>query len=82
MGPGRRAARDPCVFDTYVRFEVRLSEGNQGYDVMGYTREQLIADVLDQYERHLQFPRLHHEAAARSALPDHRPDDPEAHLPE
>ncbi|MFC7880884.1 choline BCCT transporter BetT [Streptomyces sp. NPDC057376] len=76
------ATRSVSTHDTYVRFEVRLSEGNQGYDVMGYTREQLIADVLDQYERHLEFLRLHHEAAARSALPDHRPDDPEAHLPE
>ncbi|GAA1006455.1 MULTISPECIES: choline BCCT transporter BetT [Streptomyces] len=76
------AIRSVSAHDTYVRFEVRLAEGNQGYDVMGYTREQLIADSLDQYERHLEFLRLRHEAAARSVLPDHRPDAPEAHLPE
>ena len=33
--------------------------GGQGYDVMGYTHTQLIDDVLDQYERHLEFLRLH-----------------------
>ncbi|MEG3630811.1 choline BCCT transporter BetT [Streptomyces poriticola] len=76
------ATRSVSTHDTYVRFEVQLAEGNQGYDVMGYTKEQLIADVLDQYERHLEFLRLHHEATAESALPDHRPDAPEAHLPE
>ncbi|MFF9119555.1 choline BCCT transporter BetT [Streptomyces massasporeus] len=76
------ATRSVTTHDTYVRFEVQLAEGNQGYNVMGYTKEQLIADVLDQYERHLEFLRLHDEASARSALPDHRADDPEAHLPE
>jgi hypothetical protein len=33
-------------------------EGGQGYDVMGYSHTQLIDDVLDQYERHLEFLRL------------------------
>lgn len=41
--------------DTYFRIEVLLAEGTQGYDVTGYAKEQLIADVLDQYERHLLF---------------------------
>ncbi|KES08894.1 choline transporter [Streptomyces toyocaensis] len=76
------ATRSVTTHDTYVRFEVRLTEGNQEYDVMGYTKEQLIADSLDQYERHLEFLRVRHETAAGSALPDHRPDAPDAHLPE
>ncbi|MEU8850125.1 choline BCCT transporter BetT [Streptomyces sp. NPDC048564] len=76
------ATRSVTTHDTYVRFEVQLAEGNQGYNVMGYTKEQLIADILDQYERHLEFLRLHEEAAAGSAFPDHRADAPEAHLPE
>ncbi|EOM78249.1 BCCT family glycine betaine transporter [Rhodococcus rhodnii LMG 5362] len=42
----------------YYRLEVHLTEGSQQYDVMGYTREQLIGDVLDQYERHIEFLRL------------------------
>nr|WP_242677306.1 choline BCCT transporter BetT [Streptomonospora litoralis] len=59
--------------DTYVRFEVYLTEGSQGYDVMGYSKEQLIGNILDEYERHLEFLRLHREAVADSALPDHGP---------
>ncbi len=41
----------------YSRLEVHLRDGGQGYDVMGYTHTQLIDDVLDQYERHLEFLR-------------------------
>ena len=44
--------------DVYSRLEVHLRDGGQGYDVMGYTHTQLIDDVLDQYERHLEFLRL------------------------
>ncbi|MBW1602023.1 choline BCCT transporter BetT [Streptomyces sp. JJ66] len=76
------ATRSVTQHDTYVRFEVQLAEGSQGYNVMGYSKEQLIADMLDQYERHLEFLRLHREATAHSALPDHRPDTAEVHLPE
>ncbi|MBK0027732.1 choline BCCT transporter BetT [Stenotrophomonas sp. S48] len=39
----------------YFRAEVYLREGGQDYDVMGWTRVQLIHDVLDQYARHRQF---------------------------
>ncbi|NDL57409.1 choline BCCT transporter BetT [Phytoactinopolyspora mesophila] len=52
------APRRVTVPDTYFRFEVSLTDGSQGYDVMGYGKDQLIGDVLDQYERHLEFLRL------------------------
>ena len=42
----------------YYRAEVHLSEGSQDYDLVGYTKEQIINDILDQYERHLQFLHL------------------------
>jgi choline/glycine/proline betaine transport protein len=48
--------------DTYWRLEVHLDDGGQEYDVMGYTHGQLIDDVLDQYERHLEFLRLQEAA--------------------
>ncbi|AWH23776.1 choline BCCT transporter BetT [Stenotrophomonas sp. YAU14D1_LEIMI4_1] len=47
----RRAAKA----GRYFRAEVYLREGGQDYDVMGWTRVQLIHDVLDQYARHRQF---------------------------
>jgi choline/glycine/proline betaine transport protein len=44
--------------DVYYRLDVHLREGGQGYDVMGYTHSQLIDDVLDRYEQHVEFMRL------------------------
>ncbi|MDP2125415.1 MAG: BCCT family transporter [Parvibaculum sp.] len=37
------------------RAEVSLRDGGQGYDILGHTKEQVIADLLGQYERHLNF---------------------------
>jgi choline/glycine/proline betaine transport protein len=48
----------PKGTDTYCQLEVHLREGGQGYDVMGYTRGQLTDDILDHYERHLEFVRI------------------------
>jgi choline/glycine/proline betaine transport protein len=39
----------------YYRLETYLSEGSQGNDLAGYTKEQVINDVLDKYERHMMF---------------------------
>ncbi|ROO26662.1 choline transporter [Salinisphaera orenii MK-B5] len=39
----------------HYRAEVFLREGGQQYNVVGYSREQLIGDILDQYEKHLHF---------------------------
>ena len=44
--------------DYYARLEVHQRLGGQGYDVVGYTHGQLIDDVLDQDENHLEFLRL------------------------
>ena len=41
------------------RAEVALREGGQRYDIMGYTKEQVIADLLGQYERHMHYLHLH-----------------------
>ncbi|MFK7872567.1 MAG: BCCT family transporter [Oligoflexales bacterium] len=39
----------------YYRAEIFLKEGGQNYDVMGYSEDQIISDVLDQYEKHVHF---------------------------
>ncbi|MFJ4068577.1 BCCT family transporter [Pseudomonas sp. NPDC089996] len=39
----------------YFRAEVHLREGGQDYDIMGWAREDVIGDILDQYERHLHY---------------------------
>ncbi len=42
----------------YFWAEVYLASGGQGYDILGYTDEQLISDVLSQLERHQQYLSL------------------------
>ncbi|WP_434591413.1 choline BCCT transporter BetT [Brevibacterium sp. 1718] len=45
--------------EDYYRMEVYLDGGTgQGYDIMGFSKEQIIDDVLDQYERHVEFLQL------------------------
>ncbi|MCG8476413.1 MAG: BCCT family transporter, partial [Cytophagales bacterium] len=39
----------------YYRAEVFLQEGGQNYDIMGWSREQVISDIIDQYEKHMHF---------------------------
>lgn len=39
----------------YFRAEVHLREGGQDYDIMGWKRDAVIGDILDQYERHRHF---------------------------
>ncbi|NNC23554.1 choline BCCT transporter BetT [Salinisphaera sp. USBA-960] len=54
----------------YFRLEVHLQEGGEGYDLMDYTRQQVIEDILDQYERHLDFLQLCREAPGHVSMPD------------
>jgi choline/glycine/proline betaine transport protein len=49
----------------YGRLEVHLASGGQGYDIMGYSSGQVIGDVLDQYERYLEFLRLSQPVSTR-----------------
>ncbi|HSM26494.1 MAG TPA: choline BCCT transporter BetT [Thioalkalivibrio sp.] len=39
----------------YYRAEVHLKEGGQDYDVMGWSKDDVIHDVLEQYQRHMHF---------------------------
>lgn len=39
----------------YYRAEVHLKEGSQDYSIAGLSAEDIIHDVIDQYERHLAF---------------------------
>jgi len=47
--------------EVYYRAEVFLSEGGQDYDVMGWSQDEVIGDILDQYERHRHFLHLVHD---------------------
>ena len=41
--------------DEYYRLEVYDMTGSLGYDIYGYSENQIINNVLDLYERHLAF---------------------------
>ncbi len=58
---------------TYYRLETFLLEGSQGNDLMDYSKEQVITDILDQYDRHLNFIHLHREPPGHIVMfPDER----------
>jgi choline/glycine/proline betaine transport protein len=55
----------------YYRIEALLAEGGQGYNLMDYSKAQLIEDILDQFERHIYF--LHsqdRESSTKTELSD------------
>ncbi|MCK9469276.1 MAG: BCCT family transporter [Porticoccaceae bacterium] len=43
------------VDQLYYRAEVFLRRGGQAYDVYGFSAQEMITDILDQFERHLHF---------------------------
>ncbi|WP_261623421.1 choline BCCT transporter BetT [Nesterenkonia marinintestina] len=53
--PPSFAANLGTVGDVYYRVEIFSATGSRGHDIMGYTKEQIIADILDNYEHHLRF---------------------------
>ncbi len=62
------AVRAASAEDRYYRMEVFSLEGSRGYDLLGYTKEQVIADVLDHYETHLEFLHLNREEPGNTAV--------------
>jgi choline/glycine/proline betaine transport protein len=40
---------------SYFRAEIFLRSGGQEYDIFGYTKEQVVADAVTQYEKHYHF---------------------------
>ncbi|UTF58594.1 BCCT family transporter [Gilvimarinus sp. DA14] len=41
--------------ENYYRAEVFLRRGGQSYDVFGFDQQDIITDILDQFEKHLHF---------------------------
>lgn len=60
----------PDAPDTYARAEVFLRRGGRSYDIYGYDKDDIIKDILDQFENYLHF--LHNS-------PGHLPWDMNEH---
>lgn len=43
---------------SYFRAEVHLVEGGQDYDIMGWSKNAVIDNIIDQYHKHLHFLHL------------------------
>ena len=68
----RLASISPLRTKPEFRFEARtyFSSGGKGYDVMGMHRDQLIADILIQFERYLSLTQAP-EAQLLHGAPEH-----------
>ncbi|MFC7405003.1 choline BCCT transporter BetT [Georgenia alba] len=62
------APRAQSTDDRYFRLEVCNLTGSHGYDLLGYSKDQIITDILDHYERHLAFLHLQRELPGTSAM--------------
>lgn len=62
----------PDSEDHYYRAEVFLLQGGQDYDIYGYTKEQVIADAITHYKKHLHYLHLSNSEKVLS------PNKPEA----
>jgi choline/glycine/proline betaine transport protein len=53
-----------AVEDTFYRLEIFSAHGSKGRDIMGYTKEQVISDVLDAYDLHMMYMSMSGDNAA------------------
>ncbi|NHB65647.1 choline transporter [Acinetobacter sp. GFQ9D192M] len=52
----------------YYRLESYLFEGSQGNDLVGYSKEQVINDILDKYERHMMYLHINRISPGKRPL--------------
>ena len=55
------AANLSTVRDVYYRIEIFSLLGSRGRDIMGYTKDQVITDVLDAYDAHIMYLTMSQE---------------------
>ena len=56
--PDNEESQETADEHTYYRAEVHLGEGGQDYDIMGWSKQAVINDVIDQYHKHQHFLHL------------------------
>ena len=69
------AANLSTVRDVYYRIEIFSRTGSRGRDIMGYTKDQVISDVLDAYDAHIMYLTMSDEiGTATGTIPVTAPD--------
>jgi choline/glycine/proline betaine transport protein len=56
--PDNEEPQDNDDEQIYYRAEIHLAEGGQDYDIMGWSKQAVINDVIDQYHKHQHFLHL------------------------
>lgn len=75
--------RNPEGDEVYYRAEVFLRRGGQSYDIYGYGEQEIIRDILDQFEKYPHFLHIspgslpwnmaEHDEMLTQTEPEHRP---------
>ena len=47
--------RSPAMSDSFFRLEIFTAQGSEGFDIFGFTKTQISSNVLDHYERHIEY---------------------------
>ena len=57
-----------AVQEVYFKVEVFNLTGSQGRDIIGYTKEQVISDILDAYDAHMMYMSMIGDKGSPSGL--------------
>ncbi len=65
-----------AVEEVFFKVEIFNLTGSQGKDIMGYTKEQVISDILDAYDAHMMYMSMIGDKGSPSSLVEaHIPDE-------
>lgn len=75
-----------AVSEVFFKIEVFNLTGSQGKDIMGFTKDQVISDILDAYDAHMMYMSMIGDKGSPSSLveadiPDEWTDSDRLHTP-
>lgn len=62
------AANLAAVEEVFFKVEIFTLTGSQGKDIMGYTKDQVISDILDAYDAHMMYMSMIGDKGSPSGL--------------
>jgi len=62
------AANLAAIEEVFYKVEIFTLTGSQGKDIMGYSKEQVISDILDAYDAHMMYMSLTGDKGSPSSL--------------
>src|SRR5690625_1674962 len=62
------ASNMAAIEEVFYKVEIFTLTGSQGKDIMGYSKEQVISDILDAYDAHMMYMSLTGDKGSPSSL--------------